>query len=453
MVFDPQSLVAHLEGLTSERVGRYLVAFSGGCDSQVLLHAMAAIRGQLAAPLLAVHINHGLQSQAAGWAAHCGQFCSELHIPFQAIELALAPPAGESLEAVARQARYRALQALMQPGDCLLTAHHQDDQAETVLLQLFRGAGVDGLAAMPAVAPFGKGYHLRPLLGVSREQLHDYARRNGLSWVEDPSNRNQRFDRNFMRHRVLPLLAERWPGIKKTLARSAGHCAEARELVDELASRDFRELHDPADNTLDRQGLLALSPARRSALLRYWINSSGFATPPTARLHSIVHDLLEAAADRQPVVRWAGAEVRRYRGRIYLLAPLPPVDTAVQIHWRDEGPLPLPGGWGELRLRRASRGISLRRWQQGRVEVRFRGEGIKCRPAGRGGARSLKKLFQEKGVPPWERALCPLIFIDGELAAVADLLVCEPFQAAIGEQAARVEWVRSHPTPQRRQGG
>ncbi|OQX31345.1 MAG: tRNA lysidine(34) synthetase TilS [Candidatus Sedimenticola endophacoides] len=442
MELDSDQLLRSLQRLAPAGTPRYVVAFSGGCDSLVLLHLLYRLQPQLGAGLSAVHVEHGLQDESALWAEHCRACCEALEIPCEVIGLALRPRAGESVEALARQARYQALAGVLRPGDALLTAHHRDDQAETLLLQLFRGAGVGGLAAMPARAPLGDGYHLRPLLDYDGAALRDYAQRKGLSWIEDPSNRDQRFDRNFLRLHILPQLRQRWPGIGKTIARSAGHCAEALGLIEEMAARDLEGLRGGGGNTLCREGLMGLGRERRNALLRHWIRSSGFPLPSAAKLESISADLLMAGEERAPLVAWAGAEVRRYRGALYLLPPWPREAGERTIAWKSgRERLLLPAGRGILEARRAAHGIGLGHWSRGPVQVRFRAPGMRCRPAGRGGSRSLKKLFQERGIPPWERERYPLIYIGDALAAVGDIAVCEPFQAADGEEAVAIRFI------------
>ncbi|OOZ37089.1 tRNA lysidine(34) synthetase TilS [Solemya velesiana gill symbiont] len=438
MEFNRDHLHDRLISLTPDSVGRYIVAYSGGCDSQVLLHALASLREHLSSPVLAVHVNHGLQEGAEQWAAHCVETCRSLNIPLETITLTLKLQRGESVEEIARNARYGAIRELMHNGDLLLTAHHLDDQAETLLLQLFRGAGLKGMAAMPEAIPFGPGRLVRPLLSFSRSQLEDYGEKHGLSWVEDESNLDPRYDRNFLRNSVMPKLLERWPSVKQTLARSASYCAEAQGEIDRIAADDLATVLNPEDNALSIEGVSALEPARQRSVLCMWIRESGFRAPNSRRINQIQSEVLGAGDDRNPVVSWDAAELRRYRGSLYLMPRLPYPDSSVELAWDGESELELPSGIGVLTKRTGHGGIDGERWRQGVLRVRFRQEGLKCRPAGRGISISLKKLFQEHGVPPWERWRTPLLFIDGELAAIGDLVVCEPFQAKSEEQG---EWL------------
>lgn len=426
MAFTPAHLLQTLNELPSPR--RYLIALSGGCDSVVLLHAMSAIRDELPAGLVAVHINHGLQPDAPAWAAHCAQISQQLGIELIQIALDLQIAKGESLEAVARDARYSAIKAHTAAGDMLLTAQHQDDQAETLLLQLLRGSGPSGLAAMPRCTSFGAGLHARPLLAFTRKQLHQYAVEQGLHWVEDQSNQDLRFDRNFLRQEIMPLLAQRWPAISRTLARSARHCAEAQQLIDDIATDELEKMEQP-EGRLSVQGLTALPAPQCRALLRAWIQREGFQLPDTRHLDRIQQEVLQAAADRNPLVRWADCELRRYRGQLFLMPSLVLHDPGSVLSWDGERPLQLPANLGSLATERRNHGIDLAKWQKGKIEIRFRQGGERCQLAGRNHTRSLKKLLQESGIPPWERGRIPLVFIDNQLAAVADLWVCEPFAA------------------------
>jgi tRNA(Ile)-lysidine synthase len=295
---------------------RLCIALSGGVDSVALLHAARDLAAHHAAVRLrALHVDHGLQPASGEWAAFCRESCGRLAVPCEVLELRLAPRKGESVEAEARRERYAALAAALQPGEYLLTAHHADDQLETVLLQLFRGAGVAGLAAMPEYAPLGPGYHLRPLLQVARADLVAHADAVGLQWIDDPMNRESRYDRSYLRHEVLPAILGRWPAVARTVGRSARHLAEAQRLLEVLAETDAGPLLDE-DGTLELKGLKALPRGRQVNLLRWWIVRQGLGLPSTARLESILRDVVPARPDAHPVVEWPTGEVRRRKGRL-----------------------------------------------------------------------------------------------------------------------------------------
>lgn len=433
MEFTPDTLYNTLQALSPAR--RYLIAYSGGVDSHVLLHAMARLRERLDAELLAVHIDHQLQAASPDWAEHCARQAAAEGIPYRAIKVTVEAR-GESPEAAARKARYRALRDLMGEGDALLTAHHLDDQAETLLIQLMRGAGPRGLAAMAAQTRFGPGRLLRPMLDISRGHLEAYARTQGIAWVEDPSNSDRRYDRNFLRHEILPSLRQRWPSLGQTLGRAARHQAEAVEMMDELAQRDLcMQLRD----TLPVNSLLGLSESRQKNLLRYWIHGNGYPLPGERRLDSVLADLMPAAADANPVVCWDGVQLRRYRDSLYLQAPLPDHDPGLRLSW-DGSALDIPSAPGRLSgtpgLAQGLRADCLR----APVELRFRQGGESCHPLGRGMSRDVKKLMQEAGVPPWLRARLPLIYIDGQLAAIPGICVSEAFAATAGVEGIQAQW-------------
>jgi len=442
MAFDPTSLLAALAACTPPARGRWLVAYSGGADSHALLHALAALRGQLPERALsAVHVDHGLHPNSPNWLRHCEAVCAALGVPFHGVRVDARPVAGQSPEAAARAARYRAMAGLMQTGDCLVTAHHQDDQAETVLLQLLRGAGPRGLAAMAACTPFPPGALCRPLLGVSRDQLRAYATAQGLHWIEDQSNLDIGFARNYLRHEVMPRLRARWPAAAATLARGAAHSAEAAGLLDDLAELDLARVRGPVAGTLSVSALHGMATARAGNVVRYWLREQGLSVPGSRHLGQILAQLGDAAPDRCLCIAWPGAEVRRYRDLVYAMAPLaPPADGRV-VAWDMQAPLALGDGKGTLSAREATAaGLNAAQCRAQPVTVRFRHGGERCRPAGRGHTHTVKKLFQECGVPPWERDRVPLIYVGEQLAQVVGFWVCEPFQAQPGEPGICVEW-------------
>jgi tRNA(Ile)-lysidine synthase len=441
MDFDVERLLATLRELP--RPPGYWVAFSGGLDSTCLLHALAGLRGQLGVPLRALHLDHGLHPASGQWARHCRQVCAGLGVPLTVRALALSPVPGVSLEALARQARRAAFAAQLDPGELLLTAQHRDDQAETLLLQLLRGSGLHGLAAMPRLMELSPGWLARPLLDCSRADLRAYALAQGLSWVEDPSNAESGFDRNYLRHQVLPLLARRWPAYAKTLARSAGHCGEAAALIDYLAEGRLAAARGSRPGSLSVAALRALEPPLYRALLRRWIRSRGGQVPDSRRRERIRRELLPAAPDRSPRVEWPGAEVRRYRDDLHLLPPLPPPPRG-SIPWPGGDVCELPAGLGRLRLGPASGpGLDPACRARGVLEVRFGVPGVRCRLPGAAHRTRLKDLFQRHGVPDWLRPFVPLVYLGGELVAVAGVCLC-PGASAVLEGGLGLTW-EGHP--------
>lgn len=429
---------------------RYLVAFSGGVDSHVLLHALAQLQGKPSSgahpsgggavspvpPIIALHVHHGLHMDADHWTHHCQRVCDELRVELRVLPVNAAADRGVSPEAAARTVRYAALFAQLQEGDALLTAHHQDDQAETLLLQLLRGSGPHGLAAMPRVAGAGAALHLRPLLAMTRAEIRTYARHHGLQWVEDSSNEDTGYDRNFIRHEILPALRQRWPSAAATLSRSAAHCADAARLIDDSAHQDLQVLRGARPDQLSVSALLQLHEVRCRNLLRAWLEALGLPLPSTTHMQHILSDVLYARADASPLVQWSGAEVRRYRDTLYAMPPLGVHDAGQVLEWDISRSLPLPDLGRTLRGEAVTQGgLDVRLLRGRRVTVRFRHGGERCQPAGRQGTHELGKLFQEQGIPPWRRARIPLIYVDEELAAVTGLLVCERFHAAEGQES------------------
>lgn len=434
MAISPATLATQLEPFRDRP--RWWLALSGGLDSCALLHLLTVLRRDLPGPwppLTALHVHHGLSPNADGWSGHCRRFCEGLGIDLVE-ERVVVVPTGEGVEAAARRARYAVFERLLGAGELLLLAQHRDDQAETVLLRLLRGGGVTGAAAMPPSRALGRGALLRPLLAVGRDELEAYAHSNGLDWIDDESNADERYDRNYLRHRVLPLLRRRWPAAPTLLARFAAQAAETNTLLDELAAADLATCRGSGD-TLSVTACLALPPARRRHLLRQWLAGLGLPPPPRTRLQQI-DAVLSAAADAEPLVCWPGAEVRRYRDALYAMAPLPPLpNPAVVCDWQPDG-AGAPAGTGELLGVPGEGGLRADR----RYQLRARRGGERCRPLGRAHSQSLKKLLQEAGVPPWWRDRLPLLWYGDELAAVADLWLCEGYRAIPGEAGWQLRW-------------
>ncbi len=424
-VFSPARLAEALARLPAMQ--RFWVALSGGADSLALLHAMCGLREQLApAEIGAAHVHHGLHAEADAWEDACRRVCTELDVTLETLRVDAGAGPGESPEAAARRARYAALAALVGAREVMCTAHHQGDQAETVLLQLVRGAGPAGLAGMPALAPLGKGWLARPLLDTRAQSLRDYLLCHGAVWAEDPSNADQRYDRNYVRQQILPSLEERWPGVQRTLARAAAHQADSAAMAAELAQMDLAATRGRRPETLSAAALMRLPAARVRNLLRGWLAERGL--PPAAATHieNIVEELVKAREDAEPLVSWPGAEVRRYRDALYAAPPMPSHDASLRIVWSPERVLELPHGSLEATAAEG-RGLSVERCRHAQVEVRFRQGGERLQPAGRGHSTALKKLLQTRAVPPWLRDRIPLIYVDGELAAVAGLWVADAF--------------------------
>ncbi|MGD8925798.1 MAG: tRNA lysidine(34) synthetase TilS [Thioalkalispiraceae bacterium] len=408
----------------------YVLAYSGGCDSHGMLHALVTIREQLQCRTIKViHVDHGLQSQSSEWTRHCEAVCRHYEIPFNAIHLNLQVPKGKSTEAYARSARYAALESKLIPGDMLLLAQHQDDQAETLLLQLLRGSGVKGLAAMPEITKINDYWQARPFLSLTRDQIQAYAESMGLDWIEDPTNSDNRFDRNYLRNLVFPVLKQRWPSLSETIARASRHQAEANLLLDELAELDFQACQLAEKTMLAIAPLKNLSTARQRNLLRYWIaDRCEYPMPDSTQCQRIIDEVLPAAEDAEPQVSWNDVIVRRYRDVLYLGRGSAERFVRWRQTWDLKSPLVLPSGQRLLATEKKGQGLVLPETSD-ILSVRFRQGGEKCRLPGRQHRHELKKLLQSWGVPPWQRDQIPLIYVGDELAQIVGYSLCEPFLA------------------------
>jgi tRNA(Ile)-lysidine synthase len=425
-------------GLARLTPGGIVVGFSGGLDSSVLLHALSALAPARERGLRALHVDHGLHAGSAEWCAHCSAFARQLGVPFIAATAAVTT-AGKGLEEAARAARYRVFAEHLQPGESLALAHHADDQAETVLLKLLRGAGPQGLGAMRALRDFNSGYLWRPLLNLPRELLRDYAQAHGLHWIEDPSNRDTYLRRNFLRAEILPRLTQRWPDATVAIAHSAAWAQAAADFVDDHAQRALAQLQavnaatsPKGASTLPWRGWLELPDALRDPVLRLWLRAQGFDEPAHFHVAELERQLRMSADDRAPCVRWNQCELRRYRELLHAMRPLAPVAADWQAVW-DGSPLALPGG-GTLALH--GEGGSATTVPADRpLTIHYRNGGEHIKPAGTAHTRELRLLLQEAGIPPWQRDRIPLISMNSELIAVGDLFL----SAAAVELCARIE--------------
>ena len=413
---------------------RLCLGLSGGLDSVVLLHLLAGLREELGFSLSAVHVYHGLSPEADAWAEFCAGLCARLAVPLQERRVRVAGQ-GHGLEAAARAARYAVYG--QQEEDFIVLAHQQDDQAETLLLNVLRGGGVRGAAAMPEMRAMpGAPSLLRPLLDCPRAELVDYAARTGLVWVEDASNQDPGFARNYLRHEVLPILEQRFPACRRTLARAARHFAECEGLLDDLAGLDARL-------AVDAEGLRIavldeLSRPRARNLLRWFLAGQGIPPLPAARLEELLDQLTGLGPDNRLVLETDGRRLRVWRGRLRPTdgGTLAPPQT---VRWQGEARLDLADGVLEF-ARAVGRGLSLTRLAAARVEVRRHQTGGRLQPDCRRPRRPLKKLFQERAVPPWERTGLPFLYADDSLVWVAGLGEDCAWQAGAEEAGVLVTW-------------
>jgi len=482
MSVTPQAFHYHLQKLSAleKKTEKYLIAYSGGVDSHVLLHLCSQLKNSPSGfeqSFSAVYIDHGLSSHSKKWGKHCQHICFELDIPLTIIEVDAAPKNGQSPEASARTARYQAFSQLLDDNECLLTAQHLDDQAETLLLQLLRGSGTKGLSAMPRVKPFSKGYLCRPILDYRKLDILEYAKQHQLQWIEDESNEDERFDRNYLRQTVLPILEKRWPAVKDNFAKSAEVLAESQLLLDTVAETDIQKLYYVNTEGVMEPDKLLLEPtleflsydvkdeqkhffscdvsirqeyARLNNLLRHWINLNNLPMPSKKILEQIVHSVIFAREDAMPLVSWKRdafhCEVRRYRDKLYLRDVSEQASIGHDMAHDGEA-------WMTLSLQQAvvlnnsntcitlsatrkpttsksdtkneseKSGFNREKLLSYPITVRFRQGGERFRRNDGEHSHTLKHWFQEQGIPPWERDQMPLIFWGDELIQIGHFVV------------------------------
>lgn len=418
---------------------RLWVGFSGGLDSTVLLHALAKMN----ILCTALHVNHGLSINADIWQHQCRQFAQQREVPFECFSVTVEAQ-GQGMEAAARSARYDVVESKLGVGDVFLTGHHRDDQVETFFLRLMRGAGLRGLCAMRQERRLGRGRLVRPLLGLSKVQLQQYAREQALSWVEDESNQDTLFDRNYLRHSVMPLLATRWSQAHSATLSAVEHLQAAEDLLEEYGALDLKACNPQSEKwgwSIELGPMEGWSQRRVNHVVRHWLLSNGYKTPDAAQMVE-VQKVIAARQDAKPMLHLGGSasaggageySLARFKTRLYCLpsgkAPQP-IAAGSEIVWNPRNPLRFNDG-SELRCR----GSNL----PSQLHVKSRCGGERCKPQGRQHSQSLKKLFQEYDVPPWFRDRAPLIYSDNELVAVADFWLCQRSEG--GVLACQFQWI------------
>ena len=423
-----------------EAAPQILVGFSGGLDSTVLLHLLC----ELLPPerITAVHIHHGLSENADDWQQHAKALCHSLGVRLIS-ESVVVNETGAGLEAAAREARYTMFEKQLVKNGVLLLGHHADDQVETVLFRLLRGSGARGLSGIPQIRAVGTGHLIRPLLNKPKSSLQAYAQARQLSWIEDESNQQQQFDRNYLRNTVIPKLAQRWPDYVQGVMRSAEQSGQADQLADSVARADLALLDPRLERggwSLDLARMVELEPLRQKNLLRYWPEIHGLAALGQTFIDEVISSLLSAREDSEPKVLRADLQLCRYRQRLYLLrrSGRAKADLGLCLFWSGDEPLVLPDG--NLLITEPTLGEGLRLNNVERLEVRFRQGGERCQPLGREHSNSLKKLLQEYGLEPWWRERVPLFYIDQHLVAVGNLWVCEGWQAGAEIEGLKILW-------------
>jgi tRNA(Ile)-lysidine synthase len=439
MSFSAASLHAVLEAAIPQGASGLVVALSGGADSAALLAGTAALREHFRAlPLRAVHIDHGLQAAASEFREACKTLCEHLGVPLTLISVDVQSAAGASIEAAARDARYAALAAHLRLKECLLTAHHRKDQAETLLLQALRGAGVKGMSAMPVCRVFGAGWHVRPVLDVPHSELLRFGDNLAHFNAIDPMNEDLRFDRTYLRKAIWPMITERWPGAESALSRTARHMAEAQQLLDLAAAEDVARLRD--GDALSVPGLRALLPLKRTNAVRLWLSEAGVEAPSTARLVEALRQVFDAHADHQPAIAWGSKALRRYRQRLFLTDSDPPrLGDAMPWATSLGSTIELGPQLGSLAWTAQIGGLAPEKLPPFTI-ARRRDGGETLKPARQAKTQTVQHLCQSLGVLPWMRDALPLVFAQGELIAVADLWMDARWCSALGEPGLAVAW-------------
>ncbi|HCH32948.1 MAG TPA: tRNA lysidine(34) synthetase TilS [Oceanospirillaceae bacterium] len=445
MAFTHHVLTTPASGLKPHlRSAGWLVAVSGGLDSMVLLHALVQLsQSQPCPPIRVVHINHGLHADAQAWQRQVEQQAQAYGLACATQNVVIDPVLQQKLglEAAARDARYQFFEQQLQAREVLLLAQHADDQSETLLLRLMRGAGVAGLRAMPQQRSLGLGSMLRPLINVRQQALVDYADQHQLAWCDDPSNDDIGFDRNFLRHQVLPSLRQRWPAMDRRLATTAAVMHDTAQLLDEVAAADLYllNINSAHSECLPTAALLALSKPRRHNLLRHWLALHKVPVLSYAAMQQVDDEVLISADDAQPCFVFGAWSLRRNHGQLWL-APyeghgkawvFEPWSATITAADLDHGVMVLSAG----KLHAGDYTVAMALSVGDHLELRGRLGGERCKPLGRRHSQSLKKLLQEAQVPAWQRQHLPLLYVNGELAMVADLWVNAGFEPGFGEPA------------------
>ena len=410
-----------------------LVGFSGGLDSTVLLHLLASNTDARHTGLRAIHVHHGLHADADAWATHCQRTCDALDVPLSIVCVEVNRASGLGLEGAARDARHRVFANALADDEILALAHHRDDQAETFLLRALRGSGVDGLAAMRPWRAHANGWLWRPLLDLPREALLAHAREHELRWLDDPANADLRFDRNFLRDQILPLLQERWPHASASLARSATLCAQASDLL-ELEDESGLQRAMVDDSALDIGALRRMPIERRARVLRRWIAGLGLPALPGHAIER-VEALLLADGDAGTCFEWAGARIERWRTVLHAQRIREPLPRDWSTIWNGSTPLILPTGDTLSLLGAASFDKPMR------VHARQGGERILLPQ--RAHSHALNQVLQDQGMPPWHRERLPLVSAaDGELLAAGDAILSASLAEWLDARNARLHWAR-----------
>lgn len=418
---------------------KFWIACSGGMDSIVLLHLFYSIKNKISQDIEVLYVNHGLQKEADDWAEFCKGQCQQYEIPFAQLQITESCPKGESIEAWAREKRYALIDKVMSKNDVLFTAHHQDDQVETFFLQALRGAGPRGLASMPIIKKRENYFHARLLLNYSRDDLKYYAEENKLIWQEDKSNFNSRYDRNYFRHKLAPVIEERWPAYRETINRLIDNQKEYKALLDEVAFSDIKLAQNKNINSLDLDVVKKLSLERQKNIIFVWLKELNLKTPGSRNIEKIISDVIYSTIEQSPCVNWENVEVRRYKNIVYASKKIKEHDTNAEYNWEPETVLNISD---ETLVAKSElgKGVSKLKMKGADFIVRYRQGGEKIHPSDYSHSTTVKQLFQERAVLPWLRDRIPLIYINGELVVIPGFCIDERYSADKDESSWDIHW-------------
>ena len=418
---------------------KIIVAYSGGIDSSALLHLLNSIKNELKQSIEVIYINHGLHKKSLDWGKFCEDECNEYNIPFKLISINEKCPNGVSIESWARNKRYSIISKEMNKNDILLTGHHMDDQVETFFLQILRGSGPRGLSCMPAIKKFKNGFHVRPFLNIQRNELEEYINANNINWQEDESNSDTRYDRNYLRHSVLPYFGVAWPSYCQSISKSINHQIESMTILNEIALEDMEKTLCKNLINLNVIILKRLSVARQKNLIFYWRDSLNLDKPGSKHMEQIISTLINSGYDKCPCVNWKNTEIRKYRDHLYAFKSIHEHDENIEINWNTKSPLKIQG---ETLVAKEShgKGVSKSIIEDARITIRYRHGGEKIYTNSSSHSKTVKQLFQESGVLPWLRDRIPLIYINEELAVIPGFCVGKKYSASKDEKSLDIYW-------------
>jgi tRNA(Ile)-lysidine synthase len=419
--------------------GKFWLAYSGGMDSSVLLHLFYSNKNKINQDIEVLYVNHGLQEEADVWGEFCKNQCQQYKLDFTQLKITGSCPKGESIEEWAREKRYLLIEEIMNENEVLFTAHHLDDQIETFFLQALRGAGPRGLASMPLVKKQSNIFLSRPLLSYSREELKRYADKHKLVWHDDKSNSDYRYDRNYFRHKLAPVIEERWPAYRETIGRLINNQKEYKELLDEVALSDMKQVRYKDSINLDLEVVKTLSIARQKNLIFLWLKELNLKTPGSRNIEKIISDVIYSEEDKSPCVNWKNVEVRRYKNLLYASEKTMEHDINVEYKWQPESVLNI---LDETLVAKSDvgKGVSKLKAKDSDFIVKFRQGGEKIHPDDSAHSKTVKQLFQERAVLPWLRDRVPLIYINGDLAVIPGICVDERYSADENESSWDIYW-------------